>query len=60
MRRILSESDEQQIQGDENGREFIYRKDFISTGDRSTEYSLALMYSRKSKILTTGEEDKND
>lgn len=50
MRTIIREDDEQQVQGDENGNEFIYRKDFIAKGDFKTEFSLCLVYQRKGKI----------
>jgi hypothetical protein len=50
MRKILREDDEFQTQGDEDGREYLYRKDFIAKGDFKTEYSLSLCYTRHPRI----------
>ena len=55
MRTILTETDEQQVQSDENGREYVYRKDFVACGDGKSEYSLSLVYSRPGRIEKTGE-----
>jgi hypothetical protein len=46
MRSIIHEDAEQQVHSDENGREYVYRKDFIAGGDMKTEFSLSLVYSR--------------
>jgi len=60
MRTIINETGEQQIQSDENGREYVYRKDFIAGGDGKQEFSLSLVYSRPGRIVkmegTTKEE----
>jgi len=53
MRKIISEDKYEQHHVDDNGREFIYRKDFISGGDMNTEFSLALIYSRPYRVITT-------
>jgi len=50
MRRIIKDDEECQVQLDE-GMEYNYRKDFIAKGDGVKEYSLALIYSRKSNIV---------
>jgi len=47
MRRIIEDNDEWQVQGDDSGNTYHYRKDFVGGGDRKEEYSLALMYGRK-------------
>ena len=46
MRRIIEDNGEWQVQGDDSGNVYHYRKDFIGGGDRKEEYSLALMYGR--------------
>jgi hypothetical protein len=46
VRRILSDNFDEQVQADENGRCFIFRKDYLARGDGKTEYSLSLMYTR--------------
>jgi len=50
MRTIVSETDSQQIQSDENGFEYIFRKDFIADGDFKKEFSLSLVYSRPGRV----------
>lgn len=56
MRTIIRENDEQQVHSDENGREYVYRKDFVAGGDGKSEFSLSLVYSRRGRI----EKDKNE
>lgn len=51
MRSIIKEDAEQQIQSDENGREYIYRKDFVAGGDMKNEFSPALIFSRTGRIV---------
>jgi len=46
MRRVIEDSRNEQVQGDENGRQYVFRKDFIARGDCKEEYSLSLMYCR--------------
>lgn len=43
---IISDDKELQIQADET-TQYIYRKDYMGTGDQINEYSLSLSYSRK-------------
>jgi len=50
MRSIIEETGEQQVQSDENGREYVYRKDFVALGDGKHEFSLSLVYSRPGRI----------
>jgi len=50
MRSIIEENGEQQVQSDENGREYVYRKDFVALGDGKQEFSLSLVYSRPGRI----------
>jgi len=50
MRSIIHEDAEQQVHSDENGREYVYRKDFVAGGDLKTEFSLSLVYSRHGRI----------
>jgi hypothetical protein len=56
MRTIIKENGEQQIQSDENGHEYVYRKDFVAGGDMKNEFSLSLVYSRPGRIV----EEKNN
>lgn len=51
MRTIIKETGEQQVHSDENGREYVYRKDFIAGGDMQKEFSLSLCYSRMGGVL---------
>lgn len=46
MRSVIKDDEELQTQSDENGREYVYRKDYLRTGDQRNEYSLSLVYSR--------------
>ena len=50
MRTVISEDLYGQVQGDEDGREYVYRKDFVAGGDGTMEFSLSLMYSRKGNL----------
>lgn len=50
MRSIIKEDEEIQIQSDKNGREYVYRKDYLRSGDQINEFSLALVYSREGRI----------
>lgn len=45
-RKIKLDIEEMQIQEDDSGNTFVYRKDYIFKGTKE-EYSLALMYSKK-------------
>ena len=47
MRRITSDTEAWQIQQDENGILYHYRKDYLFEGDGVTEYSLALCYGKR-------------
>jgi hypothetical protein len=50
MRTIIEENSGQQVQSDEDGREYVYRKDFVAGGDMKQEFSLSLVYSRKGRF----------
>jgi hypothetical protein len=52
-RRIISEDEEYQVQQDENGVSYFYRKDYIAKGDMKEEYSLSLMWSQKIRNALT-------
>ena len=46
MRTIILDDTEAQIQRDDTGREYVYRKDYLYKGDMKEEFSLALIFSR--------------
>jgi hypothetical protein len=52
-RKIVSDDRDFQIQEDDDGYRYHYRKDYISYGNGKTEYSLSLMYAKK--ITSVGE-----
>lgn len=47
MRKIVYDTEDSQVQQDDTGYDYFYRKDYLFRGDMNTEYSLALVYARK-------------
>jgi hypothetical protein len=52
MRIILKDDLEYQVQGDGRGVEYHYRKDYLYKGDMEEEYSLVLLWSKRSVDLS--------
>jgi len=47
MRIIVREDAEYQVQADDAGMEYHYRKDYLYKGDMKEEYTLVLLWSKK-------------
>jgi hypothetical protein len=54
MRTIVREDEELQVQADDAGTHYHYRKDYLYKGDMKEEYTLVLLWSKKGVMDGSG------